>query len=497
MRHVVKRFVSILILVFVSSVLWASGGMDTVRDQEYDPERLFPCAGLKEDFAALRFSLEEGHGALYRYSTKQEMDDVFETAARKINRDMTEREFLRILLPVVAAVNCGHTSVQKTGFYDWLENQPVTFPLGFRYISGTPYLVRNYSDREDIVPGGELVSINGMPMNQIISDILPAIPSDAHIETSKFQSITSSVRFSQLYNVIYGVTRNYEVKYKHPKTGEILTVSLKGKNQAEIQERYEQRYPESAKTFPVISFREVEGVPVLTIRSFGSMTLKREGFNYSKFLRETFQALEDRSAEVLIIDLRENRGGNDAFGKLLFAHLTDKEFLYYAALEIKNNTFDFFKYTSIPKNRWTFSEKQARKNERGWYDVLGHPNLGIQKPIPPVFKGKVYVLINGRSFSATGETTSLMHYHKKAVFIGEECGSGYYGNTSGFMVGVELPQTGIRMGVPLVRYTMAVDGYPKDRGIIPDYPCEPGVEDVLANRDAVLEYAVGLARKNR
>ena len=121
----------------------------------------------------------------------------------------------------------------------------------------------------------------------------------------------------------------------------------------------------------------------------------------------------------------------------------------------------------------------------------------MQKPIPPVFKGKVYVLINGRSFSATGETTSLIHYHKKAVFVGEECGSGYYGNTSGFMVGVELPHTGIRVGVPLVRYTMAVEGYPKDRGIIPDYPYEATVEDVLANRDAVLYYAVGLARKNR
>ena len=90
-----------------------------------------------------------------------------------------------------------------------------------------------------------------------------------------------------------------------------------------------------------------------------------------------------------------------------------------------------------------------------------------------------------------------MHYHKKAVFVGEECGSGYYGNTSGFMAVVNLPHTGIGITVPLVRYTMAVDGYPKDRGIIPEFPFEPTVEDVIANRDAVLQYAVELAKKEQ
>jgi C-terminal processing protease CtpA/Prc len=465
------------------------------QEKAYNPTDTLSREKLQEDFSVIRASFEEGHGALYRYSTKEEMDAIFDAAFEKIDSGMTEREFLRLLIPVVGSVNCGHTNVRRSNFITWLENQPVILPLGIRYLNRKPFLVRNYSERDDIIMGSELVSINGMPMDRIVSDLLPAISSDAHIETSKFYVLSSSVRFSHLFNIFYGITRKYEVRYKNAKTGEIQSVTLEGMKQKDILEIFKKRYPEQNKALPLLSFQEVEGVPVLTIRTFSSGALKREGFDYPEFLRETFQELADKKSPSLIIDLRDNGGGSDDFGKMLFAHLAEKDFRYYAALEIKNNTFDFFKYTNLPKDQWTFPESRVKKNERGWYDALGHPNLGIQKPIPPVYKGKVFVLINGRSFSATGETTSLMHYHKKAVFVGEECGAGYYGNTSGFMVVVNLPNSGISVTVPLVRYSMAVDGYPEDRGIIPEFPFEPTVEDVLVNRDSVLLYAVNLTNK--
>ena len=64
---------------------------------------------------------------------------------------------------------------------------------------------------------------------------------------------------------------------------------------------------------------------------------------------------------------------------------------------------------------------------------------------------RVAILIDGGSFSATGETTSAFHYYKKAVFLGEECGAGYYGNTSGFMVTATLPASRLQVRVPLVQ----------------------------------------------
>lgn len=297
-----------LLIVFASSSQLCSG-MAGSEGGNYDPANTFAREKLREDFSVIRASLEEGHGALYRYSTKAEMDGVFDAAYKKIDRDMTEREFLRILLPVVGAVNCGHTSVRRSQFYTWMAGMPVTFPMGVRFLKQKPYLVRNYSENADIALGGELVSINGMPMEQIVSDLLPALSSDARIETSKRLILSSSVRFSQLFNIFYGITKSYEVAYRHPDTGAITTAVVKAKKQADVLETFQRRYPELAKTFPLISFWEKGGIPVLTIRTFGSGALGRGGFDYPKFLRETFQKLVDSKAPSLIIDLRENGGG--------------------------------------------------------------------------------------------------------------------------------------------------------------------------------------------
>jgi hypothetical protein len=51
------------------------------------------------------------------------------------------------------------------------------------------------------------------------------------------------------------------------------------------------------------------------------------------------------------------------------------------------------------------------------------------------------------------------------------------------------------VSVPLVLYTMAVDGYPKDRGIVPDFPVSPTIEDLLAGRDVVMERALAHLQK--
>jgi C-terminal processing protease CtpA/Prc len=105
------------------------------------------------------------------------------------------------------------------------------------------------------------------------------------------------------------------------------------------------------------------------------------------------------------------------------------------------------------------------------------------------------ILINGGSFSTTSEFLSQAHFHKRATFIGEESGGGYYGNSSGAMPTVTLPSTKVMVRVPLVTYYMAVSGY-KDasRGVIPDHPVRYSIEELLAGTDKELAVALELAR---
>ena len=83
--------------------------------------------------------------------------------------------------------------------------------------------------------------------------------------------------------------------------------------------------------------------------------------------------------------------------------------------------------------------EQVRSNDRGTYDYLDHSNLGSHEPQGMSFGGPVVILQDGGSFSATSEFLSVVRHADRAVFVGEESGGGYYGNTSGLGTSVTLP----------------------------------------------------------
>src|SRR5262249_15491635 len=123
-------------------------------------------------------------------------------------------------------------------------------------------------------------------------------------------------------------------------------------------------------------------------------------------------------------------------------------------------------------------------------------NLGIQQPSKPTFAGKVFTLINGGCFSTTSEFLSQAHFHRRATFIGEESGGGYYGNTSGVVPALTLPNTKLVIQVPLLTYYMAVNGYKAAaHGVMPDHEVKYTIDELLAGTDKELALALELARK--
>ncbi len=80
------------------------------KEEEFDPEKKFAVKQLKDDFVLLKNALEEGHGGLYRYTSKEELDRQFESIFKNLDQPLTEVEFLRLLYPLIANINDGHNS---------------------------------------------------------------------------------------------------------------------------------------------------------------------------------------------------------------------------------------------------------------------------------------------------------------------------------------------------------------------------------------------------
>lgn len=508
MRKKTFKVVNVFLLVTLLCVLLPRipvMGEETTKpkSEPFDPAKKFAIKDLKEDFQLLRTALEEGHGALYRYTPKEEMDRLFEAALKKLTKPMTEREFYLVLAPVIANINCGHTGLRLSGSYrKYLEESPVFLPFKLKFINGKAYMFRNYSQDPDMVMGGEVISINQQPVKTIIEKMLEISLSDAHIQASKYRNLESTILFGTRYNLLFGKTTKYSLDYRPPGTKKVKTIRVPGKTRQQILSLFEQRYPEAAKETqkPLIELEYKKAgdiaAAVLTIRTFVEDFYKQAGISYPEFLEKAFKEFQEKKIQNLVIDLRNNGGGSDNYGKLLTAYFMDAPFMYYESLEVKQVKHSFWPHTNVPDAEQMLAAR-TKKNDHGTYDAVGHPNLGTQQPLKPTFKGKVYILINGGSFSASGECTSVIHFHKKAVFVGEECGAGYYGNTSGFMPLLTLPKTKMRIRIPLVKYSMAVSGYDKYRGIIPEYPVEPGIDDVLNDRDTVMGFTLDLIKKQK
>jgi hypothetical protein len=470
----------------------------TGANKSFNPEKKYETDLLREDFQIFRLALEEGHAGLYRYTPKKELDCQFGEIEKHLTQPLTEIEFFRLLAPLIGNINDGHTRIYfSTARESNLQDQPVLFPFKLQFIDDKAYLFRNYSENESLVMGSELLSVNQRPIAEIINLMLPLVTRDAHVETARFRRMESTALFGSLYTALFGPAASFSIEYREPGSGDIKTVAVKGIPSKDLNGIFARRYPDAAGQRPPIQMEWKDDIAVLTVRTFGSRAYQSANISYPTFLRDTFQELEDKGTPHLVIDIRDNGGGDDAYGKILFAHLMDKPFEYYRHLRINRAEYSFFKYTNVPPEQAKLPATQFKKNDEGTYDLTFHPNLGLQQPIPPVFQGKVYILINGNSFSGTGECTSLIHFHKKAVFIGEECGSGYYGNTSGFMPELTLPNTKLRVRIPLLLYTMAVSGYPEDRGIIPDHQVAPSIEDLLQGRDPVMEFTIELIKKEK
>jgi Peptidase family S41 len=484
-----------LIVVGGIALTWLAAGQSAPAPPGFDPQKTYPPEVLKADLQVLWDILEEGHGGFERYTTAAALRREFDAVRDGLAAPLTELGFYARLLPLVADIKDGHTRLATTsGASAFFDARPVAFPFVLRFLGDRAYVLRDLSPDRSAGEGAELLAIDGQPVAEVLAALFPLVPADAGIRTAKLRRLEAPITFGRLLTARYGPREVFRVRVRPFGTRGVKEIEVPGLTAFDHARTLRERYPATAERRRTYELAFKGSTAVLTVRQFGDDPDKSVP-PFPDFLTASFQDLDVKRTSALVIDLRGNGGGRDEYAKFLFAHVMDRPFLYYWALETKKDRYDLFRYTTETAAAAAELAQPLSPNARGWFDVLGHPNRGLQAGRKPHFGGRVAILIDGGSFSATGETTSAFHHYQKAVFFGEECGAGYYGNTSGFMVTATLPATRLQVRVPLVLYTMAVDGYPKDRGLIPDFPVSPTIEDIMAGRDPVMDKALAYLEK--
>ncbi len=420
-----------------------------------------PAAELRKDFAYMTDTLKKIHAGLYRYQQKQTLDRIFDSCQSSIKDSLTLADFYVLTRFAVSAIKDGHTNCRlpeaaMKGYFDSVK----VFPAMVLFIHSKSYIL--CCKQNDSLSESELISIDGHDMETVIDRLFKYIPSDGNIESRKNWEMPE--QFHLLYGSRYGFRDHFTVRYK-TRQGEIRSAVLSAEHIRDII----CAEPFSRPTRYLELSLPSNGIALLTIKSFFDEFLRSAGENFASFLDSAFQVVKGKNISKLVIDIRSNQGGNDGNGWLLYSYLTAKPFMYYASKENVNEKFS----------------------------PADHSELTIHQPQINNYPGKVFIMENGRSFSGSAEFASIVKTNHRGIFIGEECGGAYGGNTSGSENMVVLPYSQIAVRIPLVKYTMAVSPItPGDRGVIPDFIFYQSITDFAEHKDAQLTYGLTVADKN-
>lgn len=464
----------------------------SIQAQPQPDQKRYSVKQLKADFARMRQQLEQVHVGLYEYADKPTLNHYFDSLKASITQPLTELEFYQKIAPILGKIRNGHTYISMSAKARAHAKKHAKFiPLELLWQQETAFVAKSYASRPFLPAGSQILSINGQAMPAILDKMMASFSSDGYNQTRAKRML--GLHFTHFYYWLIAQPQQFKIRYRTPQqTTEQVAVVPALSREAIIAHRESPKSKVKMLDFKVLN----ERVGLLKVGTFAQSEMKR---SFKKFLRKTFAKIKRQNLQHLIIDLRNNGGGDDGYGNLLFSYLTNQPFNYYKYVATSVNKIvhpEYYQEAKVIRKYNTIFPDQVKKVGK-LYHVKKNPGLGTFAPQKQPFLGKLYILINGACFSATGEFTACVHNRKRATFIGEEVGGNYYKNTSGEILTLVLPNTGVRIFIPLMQYAMDVKDYPKGHGVKPTYSIQYTVEAMQQGKDLELAKALELINADK
>ncbi|MFV5696313.1 S41 family peptidase [Flavobacterium sp. LB3P122] len=472
---------------------------------------------LQSDVDYTYRKLQELHPNLYWYISKEALDYKFDSLKLTLTKPMTSFNFYKKLSPVVAAVRQGHLVVYPpTKLLTKRETKALikkgTGPFSqfdFELFKEKLYVVKNKSCNKTIQPGTEVLAINGTKPIDLIKKYNQYYSSDGY--NSTFKKNYSGKRFSTFFSYENGIKDSLKFDFKFNDSLKTITIRRKKEDttthsKKKIAAKDKTKPKENRKKKRVNGYYSIEknynrnlhflekdsSIAVMKIRSF------KIG-DYKTFYKENFSKIATYQSKTLILDLRNNGGGRVSEIADLYSYLANSPFVFLDKSEVVSKASLFngaylnggsfgFKAlkTVFSPIMYTYLLLTVHKKQNGknYYET----QTKLHKVSKNAFKGKIYVLINGGSFSASSIISSNLKGSKRAFFVGEETGGAYNGTVAGFTPRVKLPNSDIQIRIGLMYMAAYFKTTLQGHGIFPDMEIIPTIEDRIKENDPEMSW---------
>lgn len=411
---------------------------------------LFTVEDMQQDFRQLRHILENDHCCLYEYTGKEEFDRIFDEHFKLIDRPMQAEQFFKLTASITAKAGCMHTVLWMPGsfFNTGADN---LFPLQIKLIEEKLVVSGCYDGTPEVPVGSIILEINGRTAGDIFDELRTITSADAlnpHFIDSQIEK-----RFAMFYASVFGFPDKYEIIYFLPGKKTRVTADLYPTDIGSVRNVIFANFNHPPLG---LEFLEDQSTAVMTIKTFSYY----DRVDYFRdFMDDAFLTIKNKGIKNLILDLRENDGGDPFCSVILYSYLERQAAPYFA-------------------------------EPYGKYAELADP-IHVA---PNHFSGRLFILLDGRCGSTNGHFSALLRYHRIGEFVGTPSGSTYKCN-AGSNTEVRLDKTRLILTFGRSTFAAAVEGMDKASPIMPDHPVQVKYQDFLDGKDVFMETALDLLLK--
>lgn len=455
-------------------------------------EKRFAPSDVRAEFQDLYARLKASHFNLFVRRPQGEYDALYRQMLASFDRPMTGFEIRVRFQRFMAFGRIAHSRIDFPSevFGAYRDGKGKIFPLGIRFARGRPFIAKDAGGARVALEGREIVALNGTPIDPWIERLGANVSAD---NPYMMQALLEN-RLPALLWLELGAADRFTLRSRAA-DGTFDTV-VPARTREEIRAASAQKAGVLALDWDARVFKMMaNGVGYMRPGPFynndPNATDIWDVTAFRAFIDGSFETLMKERARSLVVDLRDNPGGDNSFSDIMVQWFATKPFRFTSRFEIKVSE------AAIAANAKRLTPNDADSISAKFAAAYAKAKIGDVIPfdIPIVgpragvrFGGRVFILINRHSYSNTVMVAALAQDYRFATIVGEETSD--LASTYGAMEQFTLPLTGIEVGFPKA-HIVRPSGDTAARGVVPDIAIETPI--IEGADDPVLRHAVEIA----
>ena len=449
----------------------------------------FSVAALRADFGALYEGLQQAHFNLYARTPRAEMDLVFRRMLASLDRPLTPFEASAHFQRFTARGRVAHARVDflQEAFGVFRGSGGKAFPLAVRIEGGRLYVAQNLSGIALIEPGDAIETIDA----DSDADVLQRLRRNISADNDYLAGALMQPKFGALLWLERGETDTFTLRMRKS-DGRRERVVIRALTRTEMRAN-------AAAGLDMLQIDPGERVArmapdgVAYLRPGVFLNLEEGGDPYDArafhtFIDGAFAQFMAAGATRLLVDLRNNPGGDNSFSDHMVAWFATRPFRFCSQFRVRVSqqaiAANAERLVSEPPNglshRFARAYAGAADGDVIHFDVPEtSPREGVR------FAGRVGLLVDRRSYSNSVAIAALAQDYRFGIVLGEPTAD--LATTYGSMESFTLPGTGIAVRFPKA-YIIRPNGDERVQGVTPDVAIQTPI--VEAASDPVLQKAL-------